>query len=141
MTATKNLICIFVAILFSYKLIQEHFLAASHPNSMPKICYPKLWLLGDSLTQRGFDPRGGCWVSMLADYLARKCDVLNRGFSGYTSKNLKVYFDRLLPDVVDSKVDLGVVLFIGANDANEPSANPLQSVPLHEYTVNSPCIN
>jgi lysophospholipase L1-like esterase len=47
--------------------------------------WPKVLLLGDSLTQFGFGANG-CWVALLADALQRKCDVINRGLSGYNSQ-------------------------------------------------------
>ncbi|KAH8051262.1 hypothetical protein JL721_11161 [Aureococcus anophagefferens] len=45
---------------------------------------PAIVLLGDSLTQYGFGPEG--WASRLAHRYQRRADVLNRGYSGYTSR-------------------------------------------------------
>ena len=120
--------------------------------------WPKLLVLGDSLTQRAFAPNGNNWMALLADSLQRKCDVLNRGFSGYTSRyhnisnssliqNYNKYSCRNLrkhfPDLVTKRSDenVGAILFIGANDANDPDANPLQFVPLKEYVVKFPDIH
>lgn len=47
--------------------------------------WPKVLLIGDSLTQFGFSAEGG-WAAMLANALQRRCDVVNRGFSGYTTR-------------------------------------------------------
>ena len=44
----------------------------------------QILLVGDSLTQRGFDSKKG-WVSKLASTYARRADVINRGYSGYNT--------------------------------------------------------
>jgi lysophospholipase L1-like esterase len=46
---------------------------------------PVVLLLGDSLTERGFDPDGG-WAAALAHALTRRADVANRGLSGWNSR-------------------------------------------------------
>ena len=50
--------------------------------------WPRVVLIGDSLTQQG--GRVGGWVARLAEALERKCDVVNRGFSGYTTRTIRV---------------------------------------------------
>ena len=83
-------------------------------------------LIGDSLTQFGFDVNGGCWASMLADSLQRISDVITRGFSGYTSRSLKY----VLPDLLEKRdYDQAacVILFIGANDCCDETS--IQHVP------------
>jgi lysophospholipase L1-like esterase len=48
--------------------------------------WKKILLIGDSNTEWGYgkleDDIGMGWVSMLSNQLARKADVVNRGFSG-----------------------------------------------------------
>ncbi len=100
----------------------------------PSSTWPRVVLFGDSLTQFGYSSQGR-WVSLLSDHLQRRCDVVNRGFSGYTSRNYK----DLLPSIVTGETMSGVTaatLFLGANDANDPEINPVQAVPLEEYKVN-----
>ncbi|KAI8915687.1 SGNH hydrolase-type esterase domain-containing protein [Gorgonomyces haynaldii] len=87
-------------------------------------------LVGDSLTQRGFQIKEAGWVSLLADYLSGKADIINRGFSGYNTE----WFKRILPRH-DFKQDLSV-LFFGANDASLLKENPHQHVPLDKYYEN-----
>ena len=77
--------------------------------------WKKLILVGDSITQYGYSSQGK-WVSMLSDYLQPKCDVLNRGFAGYTSKELR----KLVPAIFeefDVKDIAGVVIMLGSNDS------------------------
>lgn len=95
--------------------------------------WPKVILFGDSLTQYSFSD-DGCWGSKLADLLQRKCDVINRGFSGYNSRWNKV----MLPKILDkdlAKETAAMAIFLGANDSND-AANTRQHVPLEEFTEN-----
>ncbi len=43
---------------------------------MSRKSWPRVVVIGDSLTQGGFG--NGGWVAQLADKLQRQCDVLNR---------------------------------------------------------------
>ena len=45
----------------------------------------QILLVGDSLTQRGYDSKKG-WVSKLASSYVRRADVINRGYSGYNTR-------------------------------------------------------
>lgn len=102
---------------------------SSHTKTLTG-AWPKIVLFGDSITQYNFSPEG-CWGSLLADYLQRTCDVVNRGFSGYNTR----WCVRMLPKVFKefSVNDLAMVtIFLGANDSNL-SSNTRQHVPLEEY--------
>lgn len=46
---------------------------------------PTFVLFGDSITQQSFSEKG-CWGAMVADAWTRCVDVVNRGFSGYTTR-------------------------------------------------------
>ena len=107
---------------------------------MPKFNWPRVILIGDSLTQFGFST-DGCWTSMLADALQRKCDVINRGFSGYNSRNVKNILPQFGDDLLrDPENVSAITVFLGANDANDPAVvragTPNQNVPLPEYEQN-----
>ncbi|KAH8066304.1 hypothetical protein JL722_737 [Aureococcus anophagefferens] len=78
---------------------------------------PAIVLLGDSLTQYGFGPEG--WASRLAHRYQRRADVLNRGYSGYTSRWLLAAPSAAA--VPHAKVLL-TVIWLGANDAAPKSA-------------------
>ena len=93
--------------------------------------WKKFVLIGDSNTQFGFS-REGYWVSELANLLQRKCDVINRGFSGYNTTHLK----SILPTIM-SEFDVddvcGVTIMVGSNDS---ANNDIQHIPLEEYGEN-----
>ena len=57
--------------------------------------WPRVVLLGDSITQYSFDDGAG-WGAYIAGLLQRKCDVLNRGFSGYTTQYIVKIIDELI---------------------------------------------
>lgn len=96
--------------------------------------WKKVVLFGDSLTQFSFSPESP-WGALIADKLQRKCDVLNRGFSGYNSTWCQI----ILPHVVDARLaneTVAMVIFLGANDSNLYKGNPHQHVPLEDYKNN-----
>ncbi|KAG8512413.1 Isoamyl acetate-hydrolyzing esterase 1, partial [Galemys pyrenaicus] len=80
---------------------------------------------------------GGGWGACLADKLVRKCDVLNRGFSGYNTRWAKIILPRLIRKEggTDHPV-VAVTIFFGANDSALKDENPKQHVPLDEYIAN-----
>ncbi|XP_045435692.1 isoamyl acetate-hydrolyzing esterase 1 homolog isoform X1 [Pipistrellus kuhlii] len=84
--------------------------------------------------QFSFQPEG--WGASLADKLVRKCDVLNRGFSGYNTRWAKIILPRLIRkgNALDSPV--AVTIFFGANDSALKEENPKQHIPLDEYVAN-----
>ncbi|KAI8998999.1 SGNH hydrolase [Trametes punicea] len=94
-----------------------------------------IMLLGDSLTQRGFDSNG--FATRLANAYIRKMDVLNRGFSGYNTDWIKPVFEQCFAVQHEQqhvpKVRL-LVIWFGANDAALPHSP--QHVPLPRYKSN-----
>uniref|UniRef100_A0A2C9KZI4 SGNH hydrolase-type esterase domain-containing protein n=1 Tax=Biomphalaria glabrata TaxID=6526 RepID=A0A2C9KZI4_BIOGL len=96
--------------------------------------WPKVFLFGASITEYSFS-KDGCWGTLLADYLQRKCDVIVRGFAGYTTRNGK----QVLPHLLDAKLAKDVVamtVLLGSNDANDKGRNPWEHVSLQEYENN-----
>lgn len=100
---------------------------------------PAIVLLGDSITQFGFRPGG--WAAMVADKYQRTADVVQRGFSGYTTRWALRVVPSLFPP--EGIAPLLVIVFLGANDACRPA--PLkgmpvsasrQHVPVDEYRAN-----
>ncbi|XP_036191283.1 isoamyl acetate-hydrolyzing esterase 1 homolog isoform X2 [Myotis myotis] len=89
-----------------------------------------------TFTLRSFSFQQGGWGASLADKLVRKCDVLNRGFSGYNTRWAKIILPRLLRkgSVLDSPV--AITIFFGANDSALKDENPKQHIPLEEYVAN-----
>ncbi|OWF53234.1 isoamyl acetate-hydrolyzing esterase 1 homolog [Mizuhopecten yessoensis] len=92
--------------------------------------WPKVVLFGDSITQLSFS-NDGCWGSMLADLLQRKCDVINRGYSGYNARWCVKMISKVFEEFASRDVAM-VTIFLGANDSNLP-ANSHQHVPAEEY--------
>ncbi|KAM6917181.1 isoamyl acetate-hydrolyzing esterase 1 homolog [Lycodopsis pacificus] len=99
------------------------------------VTWPKVILFGDSITQFSFQPNG--WGAEIANKLARKCDVLNRGLSGYNSRWAKLLLPRLInnTNAADNNI-AAVTVFFGANDCALEDKNPQQHVPLKEYSEN-----
>mmetsp|Transcript_30059 Transcript_30059/g.30527 ORF Transcript_30059/g.30527 Transcript_30059/m.30527 type:complete len:272 (+) Transcript_30059:37-852(+) len=87
-------------------------------------------LFGDSITQQGYELDTHGWISSLSNWWIRKVEVINKGFSGYNSRNaLKVFHDSVI-----STTPKFVTIFFGANDASIPEWP--QHVPLQEYRTN-----
>ncbi|ELU15063.1 hypothetical protein CAPTEDRAFT_221031 [Capitella teleta] len=96
--------------------------------------WPKVVVFGDSISQFGFSDVGG-WVSMLANRLQRRCDVINRGLSGYNSRWNRIALPKILSPQDWSDV-VTFIIFLGANDSVVEQLNPAQHVPLDEYKDN-----
>ncbi|XP_034431922.1 isoamyl acetate-hydrolyzing esterase 1 homolog [Hippoglossus hippoglossus] len=108
-------------------------------SKLKTIVWPKVILFGDSITQFSFQPNG--WGADIANRLARKCDVVNRGLSGYNSRWAKIVLPRLISshssdtDINNNNV-AAVTVFFGANDCSLEDKNPQQHIPLQEYSEN-----
>ncbi|XP_001381175.2 isoamyl acetate-hydrolyzing esterase 1 homolog isoform X1 [Monodelphis domestica] len=98
------------------------------------LSWPRVLLFGDSITQFSFQHGG--WGASLADKLVRKCDVLNRGFSGYNTRWAKIILPRLIRKSSDAEALVAVTIFFGANDSALKDENPKQHIPLDEYAEN-----
>jgi len=88
-------------------------------------------LFGDSITQNAFVSGDGAsgFAAQIAHRYSRRADVLNRGYSGYTTR-----FGRsVLPRLPLGAATLLTVIFFGANDAALLSEDPHHHVPLEEY--------
>ncbi|XP_007439279.1 isoamyl acetate-hydrolyzing esterase 1 homolog [Python bivittatus] len=95
---------------------------------------PRIVLFGDSITEFSFQDKG--WGAFLANRLARKCDVLNRGLSGYNTRWGKIVLPRLISKGCNARDILAVTVFFGTNDSALKDENPKQHVPLDEYADN-----
>lgn len=94
--------------------------------------YGQIVLFGDSITEQSFNPAFFGSGSALANDYARKLDVINRGFSGYTSREARHPLPRVFPTRNDD-VKL-VFVFFGANDAVLEGYD--QHIPLIDYVEN-----
>lgn len=96
--------------------------------------FPKVILFGDSLTQYSFSEGG--WGSTVADYFQRKCDVLNRGFSGYTSAVNKVILPKILQcDNSPKGSVVAVTVLLGSNDSVMESVD-VRGLTVEQYISN-----
>ncbi|KAI0637359.1 SGNH hydrolase [Trametes polyzona] len=98
-----------------------------------------IMLLGDSLTQGGFDMNG--FAAKLAHVYNRKMDVLNRGFSGYNTEWALPIFEQCFLTAAERADAKGhaptvrlLVIWFGANDAAPPPK--AQHVPLPRFKEN-----
>lgn len=92
--------------------------------------YPQFMLLGDSITQFGTLT----WQAKLQTTYIRRMDVVNRGYSGFTSVMGYRALETLLPKHNDHlpQPDIPIItLFFGANDACVPGQS--QHVDLQDY--------
>ncbi|KAF7668693.1 hypothetical protein LDENG_00298450 [Lucifuga dentata] len=104
-------------------------------SKLKTLLWPKVILFGDSITQFSFQPNG--WGSEIANKLARKCDVVNRGLSGYNSRWARIVLPRLINNQNSADQHIAAVtVFFGANDCSLEDKNPQQHVPLQEYSEN-----
>lgn len=92
-------------------------------------------VFGDSLTQRGYELHTGGWVSLLSNIYIRKRDIINRGFSGYTTKYCLELIQPILQHAINSKskVDL-ISILLGTNDSVLPGYK--QYVPVENTIKN-----
>ncbi|XP_069742374.1 isoamyl acetate-hydrolyzing esterase 1 homolog isoform X2 [Narcine bancroftii] len=78
----------------------------------------------------------GGWGAAIASRLVRKCDVLNRGLSGYNTKWARIVLPKIISQPTNQETIAAVVVFFGANDSSLKGVNPVQHVPLAEYGEN-----
>jgi len=102
---------------------------------MPAL-YDQFLLFGDSITQDSFNQERGFGFSaaLQAAYI-RRLDVVNRGQSGYNTRQAL----RVLPSIVPTPVEASIrflTVFFGANDASLQGAPNKQHIPLDEYKAN-----
>lgn len=109
----------------------------------------KIILLGDSITQMSFSAKLSGWGSYVADIYQRRCDVYNRGMSGYNTDWFLKFLDTkeghydvfgMMGSGSDSTNTHGgvklVTIFFGANDASCEKLNPRHHVPLSRFETN-----
>ena len=73
----------------------------------------------------------------------RKCDVLNRGLSGYNTAQAKAALPTVLPKLLIPQVSV-MTVFLGANDAALKDSPLKQYVSVDDFVVNmkvSVCCN
>ena len=114
-------------------------------QDLPMRIRPTILLFGDSLTEYGFgtdnddddnnNNTGVGWASLLSHTYTRRADVLNRGFSGYTSNHAVSLVHRVF-GVVPNGV-LFMTLWLGANDAAIPGEPQHVALPTYKSNLKS----
>ncbi|XP_042414754.1 GDSL esterase/lipase CPRD49-like [Zingiber officinale] len=95
---------------------------------------PLFVLFGSSVVQ--FSYGNGGWGAILADYYARKADILVRGYAGWNSRRAVQVLDKIFPKNAAIQPALVIVCF-GGNDSFIPHPSmKLPHVPLQEYVAN-----
>ncbi|KAF2686304.1 SGNH hydrolase [Lentithecium fluviatile CBS 122367] len=98
--------------------------------------YDQICLFGDSITQDSFNQeRGSGFSAKLQHAYIRRLDVVNRGFSGYTSRQALTVLPHIIPSPDVARIRI-LVIFFGANDASLAESLNGQHVPLPEYKGN-----
>ncbi|XP_072417621.1 isoamyl acetate-hydrolyzing esterase 1 homolog isoform X2 [Chiloscyllium punctatum] len=106
--------------------------------------WPKVILFGDSITQRMVMktiPRKTTkviklWFHWKQCHRLRKCDVLNRGLSGYNTKWALSVLPKIITQPANQETIAAVIVMFGANDSALKDINPVQHIPLTEYAEN-----
>ncbi|KAI2472060.1 SGNH hydrolase [Annulohypoxylon bovei var. microspora] len=100
--------------------------------------YNQLVLFGDSLFQQSSQVQGGfSFQGALQNHCIRYLDVVNRGFSGWNTKNALGLLPQIFlpPSPSNPKIEYLLVL-LGANDACLPIPTNTQGVPIDQYKEN-----
>lgn len=94
-------------------------------NNGTPYSWPKILLIGDSITEGAVGPTYAPWSAMLSQRFHREADVVNRGAGGYTTRGYKRIFNEAIQEL-DPKSIGAVIIFLGANDADSGSHVDLQ---------------
>ncbi|GMF45229.1 unnamed protein product [Phytophthora fragariaefolia] len=136
-TKRSLLVCFALAACVAWSLgAWEAILTVS--GLRPKL-RPSLLLAGDSLTEKGTNPKINGWVTLLQNEYTRSANVVPRGLSGY---NTRWYLKYAMP-VIQGEIMSGayspalITLWLGANDAALPNGcNSEQHIPIEMYRDN-----
>ncbi|KAL6150776.1 hypothetical protein ACJQWK_00618 [Exserohilum turcicum] len=98
--------------------------------------YQHFVVFGDSITQDSFaQDRGFASSAALQAAYTRRLDVVNRGFSGYNTRQALQILPAIVPPPNEAKIRF-LTVFFGANDSSLPQAPNKQHVPLPDFTAN-----
>lgn len=108
-------------------------------NITMSLNYDKIIVFGDSITQFSNQDAFGLQPA-LQNLYQRKLDVINRGFSGYSSRHGTYILPKILAGELNQKEDNVklITIFFGTNDATllQDELADLQRVPIEEYEKN-----
>ncbi|KAF1955995.1 SGNH hydrolase [Byssothecium circinans] len=97
---------------------------------------PQIILLGDSLTEWGFDEHTEGFGWYLESWYKGKAEIINKGYASYTSSHIQHEFPRLLSSITapSAPPTLLLTIFLGANDAC--FVGKTEYVPLPKFEAN-----
>ncbi len=79
---------------------------------------------------------GWCFSLLIMNFFNRKCDVLNRGFSGYTSAFNKLILPKILQCDNSPKGSIvAAVVLLGSNDSVLEDVDP-RGITVEQYIAN-----
>ncbi|KAK8026540.1 hypothetical protein PG991_003596 [Apiospora marii] len=126
--------------------------AAENPSKKPRldgeaalpalpegpVIYNQLVLLGDSLFQFSSKVSDGfSFHGAIQDLCMRRLDVINRGFSGWNTKNVVRYLEKIFPPRSEATPRIEYLLvLLGANDAALELDTASQHVDEEDYRSN-----
>ncbi|XP_020237343.1 GDSL esterase/lipase At2g38180 isoform X2 [Cajanus cajan] len=95
---------------------------------------PQFVLFGSSIVEFSYSNEG--WGAILANFYARKADIILRGYAGWNSRCALQVLDIIFPKDATIQPSL-VIVYFGGNDSTHPhpSSHGLH-VPLQEYIEN-----
>ncbi|KAF2732116.1 SGNH hydrolase [Polyplosphaeria fusca] len=98
--------------------------------------YDQFLLFGDSITQDASNQqRGFGFAAALQHAYIRRLDVVNRGLSGYNTRQALKVLPAIIPSPEQARIRF-LAVFFGANDAAVPHSETKQHIPLDEYKAN-----
>ncbi|KAL2888310.1 GDSL esterase/lipase [Ceratocystis lukuohia] len=114
-----------------------HHSGRPNPNS-PQTLPPQIVLLGDSLFEFCVPLSNGfSFYAELQNYLIRRYDVVNRGFSGWNTANMVPRIAQIIQPPSASVAPIKyLVVLLGSNDAVLPMPATMQHVPIDVYRAN-----
>ncbi|KAF2465811.1 SGNH hydrolase [Lindgomyces ingoldianus] len=102
---------------------------------MPAL-YEQFFLFGDSITQDSYNQeRGHSFSAALQHIYIRRLDVVNRGLSGYNTRQALTVLPSIFPSPEEVRIRF-LMIFFGANDASSPKTENNQHIPLEDYKEN-----
>ncbi|KAJ1548462.1 hypothetical protein HK405_003102 [Cladochytrium tenue] len=114
-------------------------------SSTRDISLDQIVLFGDSITEESFNVDIDGFGAILSNAYARRLDVINRGYGGFTTEWCKHFLPEVLnatvpdpqdPTIVDRAHVALLVLFLGANDATLSSHFPRYAITVDRYIAN-----
>lgn len=103
-------------LIFSGIVVSSFVFTYAQVQGKKVIIWPKILLIGDSMTEFAVGPFDYPWSAMLSQDFHRIADIVNRGYDGYTTRKYKDVLDKAFSGL-DAEAVAAVVIALGTNDA------------------------